>query len=233
MCIDDANKMDLSNPRYKNQGIHVDIAVFTVEDRKVKILLVKRGKEPFVGDWILPGGAVYNDESVNFSAKRELEEKTGLKNLYLEQLHTFGDPKRDPRKRMVSVAYLALIDKKKVSIQKKTQKTLDAQWFDIKDLPKLAFDHKEIIQFAITVLRKILTFSNVVYTLLPPEFTLPELQSVYEIILGKNLDRRNFRRKFLNLGLIKETGRILEGASNRPPKLYSFKSRAYKEIYII
>lgn len=225
--------MDVRNPKYKNQGIHVDIAVFTVEEKKVKILLIKRGREPFVGDWILPGGCVYNDESVDYAAERELKEKTGLKNVYLEQFHIFGSPKRDPRKRMVSVAYLALIDKNKVSILQRTPKTLDAKWFDITKLPELAFDHKNIVNLAIKNLRKLLTFSNIVYTLMPNEFSLPELQSVYEIILGEKLDRRNFRRKFITLGLIESTGKQKTDMPNRPANLYQFRSKEYKEINIL
>ncbi|MCL5093991.1 MAG: NUDIX hydrolase [Patescibacteria group bacterium] len=225
--------MDMKNPKYKNQGIHVDMVVFTVDDKKIKTLLVQRGRKPFVGEWILPGGAVYNDESVDFAAERELEEKTGLKDLYLEQLHTFGNPKRDPRKRMVSVAYLALVDKKKVSILQKTSKTLDAKWFDIKKLPDLAFDHKEIVRLAVKSLRKMLIYSNIAYTLLPCQFTLPELQGVYEIILGEKFDRRNFRRKFLNLGLIEATGKREEGMANRPANLYRFKAKKYKAVDIL
>ncbi len=232
MCHGDTNNMDLKNPRYKNQGIHVDIVVFTVEERKVKNILVKRGHTPYIGEWILPGGAVYKDESVDFAAKRELKEKTGLRNIYLEQFYTFGDPKRDPRKRMVSVSYLALIDKKKVSVLQKTPKTQDAKWWNIKKLPKLAFDHKEIVNLALKRLRIKLMDSNIIYTLLHNEFTLPELQNIYEIILNKKFDRRNFRRKFLNLGLIRKTGNKTEGLQHRPADFYTFRSKKYKEINI-
>jgi 8-oxo-dGTP diphosphatase len=244
--------MDFKNPRYKNQGIHVDMVVFTVDERKVKILLVRRAKEPFVGQWILPGGAVYNDESVDAASARELKEKTGLKDIYLQQFHAFGDPKRDFRRRMVSIAYLALVDRKKVFVLQKTPKTLDARWFDVKRLPVLAFDHKEMVGIAVAELRKRLANSNVALNLLPKKFTLPELHNVYEIILNKEIDRRNFRRKFLRLGLIRKTGRK-EGidvrrpapasagggsasdgkaTAGKPADYYEFTSAKYKEIDI-
>lgn len=224
--------MDLANPKYKNQGIHADIAVFTVDEKRVKTLLVKRGKGQFIGEWIVPGGAVYNDESVDAAAKRELLEKTGLKNVYLEQFHAFGEPTRDPRLRMVSIAYLALVDNKKVSVREKTEKTLDAAWFDIKKLPKLGFDHREIIGAALKGLRKKLTDSNIASSLLPKEFTLPELQKVYEILLSEEIDRRNFRRKFLNLGLIVPTGEKTSGGAHRPANYYRFATTKYTEIDI-
>ncbi|OIP78462.1 MAG: hypothetical protein AUK17_02160 [Parcubacteria group bacterium CG2_30_44_18] len=210
--------MDLSSPRYKNQGVHVDMVVFTVDERRVKILLVRRAREPFVGQWILPGGAVYDDESVDAAAKRELKEKTGLGNIYLQQFHAFGDPKRDFRKRMVSIAYLALIDRKKVSVLQKTPKTLNARWAEVGKLPSLAFDHGEIVEFAIGELKKKLMNSNIVLNLLPKKFTLPELHNVYEIILGKMIDRRNCRRKFLRLGLIEKTGRQEKDSLRRPAR---------------
>jgi 8-oxo-dGTP diphosphatase len=225
--------MNLNNPRYQNQGIHTDVVVFTVENREVKILLVKRGKEPFTGQWILPGGAVYNNESVEQAAKRELIEKTGLKDLYLEQFNTFSDPNRDPRLRMISVAYLALIDKNKVSILQKTSKTMDAAWFAIDDLPKLAFDHNKIVKMAVAVLRKRLMDTNIAFAMMEPKFTLPDLQNLYEIILDQKFDRRNFRRKFINLGLIESTGDKKDGASNRPAILYEFQNKRYEEVEVM
>ena len=217
---------------YKNQGIHVDIALFTVEDGVVKTLLVKRSNEQFIGDWIIPGGGVYNDESLDTAAKRELLEKTGIKNIFMEQFHAFGDPKRDPRKRMVSVAYFALIDAKKFHLLTKTQKTSDAYWADIRKLPKLGFDHDKILKLAIKSLRNKLLNTNLAYSIMPDEFTLPELQKIYEILLEKKLDRRNFRRKFLGLGLIRSTGETIIGGAYRPANLYKFTSKKYQEIDI-
>lgn len=225
--------MDLQNPLYKKQGIHVDIVVFTVDGKDVKTLLVKRSKKPFVGEWIIPGGAVYNNESIDYAAKRELKEKTGLNNLFLEQFYAFGEPKRDPRQRMVSVAYLALINKNKVNIQQKTPKTMDAGWFSIEEIPDLAFDHNKIVLKALEVLKKKLMDTNIAFEIMPAEFTLAELHFLYETILNKQIDRRNFRRKLLSIGLIESTGEKEEGVSNRPGVLYRFKERKFKEIEII
>ncbi len=224
--------MKLNNPKYKDQGIHVDIVVFTVDEGIVKTLLVKRAKSQFIGEWIIPGGAVYNNESLDGAAKRELFEKTGIKDIYLEQYYTFGDPKRDPRKRMVSVSYIALLDSKKISVLTKTKKTTDSGWFDITKIPKLAFDHNQILKLAIKKLKKLITDSNIAYSLFPNQFTLPELQSTYEIILGKKLDRRNFRRKFLTLGIIEQTGKYESGEPNRPAKYYRFINKRFQEIDI-
>jgi 8-oxo-dGTP diphosphatase len=225
--------MDVANPKYKNQGIHVDVAVFTVDEGVVKTLVVQRAKHQFVGEWIIPGGAVYNDESLDSAAKRELEEKTGLKDIYLEQFHAFGDPKRDPRQRMVSIGYLALVDINKVKVISNTQKTLSAKWVEIDKVPKLAFDHNQIIKAAIAKLRKLIKESNICYSLLPREFTLPELQKTYEIILREKLDRRNFRRKLIGLGLIEKTGKQKSGGANRPANYYKFASKRFKEVNII
>lgn len=224
--------MDLNNPRYRNQGIHVDMVLLTVEDFQIKALLIQRSRDPFVGEWILPGGAVYNNESVDFAAKRELKEKTGLENIYLEQFRAFGEPDRDPRLRMVSIAFLALIDKNKVSILQRTPKTLDARWWNIKHLPDLAFDHKNILFTGLGYLQKKIIDSNIVFELLPKKFIFSELQNVYEIILNKKLDRRNFRRKFLSLGLIEKVGEKLYGKKNRPADYYQFIKRKYMSANI-
>lgn len=222
--------MDITNPKYFKQGIHVDITVFTVDEKTVKILLVKRGKVPFEGEWMLPGGAVYNDESVDYAAKRELKEKTGLENLYLSQFYTFGNPKRDPRMRMVSVSYLALIDRNKVNILQKTPKTLDAQWFDIKSVPELAFDHKNIVDYAIKTLKKRVSDSTLVSQFMTDEFTMPELRSVYETLLGISLERRNFRKKFISLGLVESIGETKYEGRMRPAELYKFTDKEVKDI---
>lgn len=224
--------MRLDDKRYENQGIHVDIALFTVQSGVVKTLLVKRSNQQYIGEWIIPGGAVYNDESVDTAAGRELLEKTGIGSIYMEQFHTFGEVNRDPRRRMVSVAYFALIDADKVNLLTRTKKTEDAYWSDITKLPKLGFDHDQILSVAIKTLRTKLLNSNLANTIMPKEFTLPDLQRVYEILLGKKLDRRNFRRKFLNLNIIRDTGRTLVAGAYRPAKLYEFTSNKYQEIDI-
>lgn len=224
--------MDIKNPLYKNQGIHVDTATFTVEEGAVKVLLVRRKAEPFAGQWILPGGAVYNNESTDQAAAREMKEKTGLEELHLEQFYVFSNPDRDPRMRMISIGYLALINKSKVEVLQQTPKTLDAVWFDINNLPQLAFDHGDILHRALQTLKKIIMKTNFVQVLLPKQFTLVELQKVYEAILGKTMDRRNFRRKFLSLGLIEPTGAQKDAKGHRPALYYRFIEDEYKEIEI-
>lgn len=225
--------MKFEDPHYSKQYIHADIVVFTVEDKRVKILLIQRAKEPYLGGWALPGGGIYNDESLDVGAARELEYKTGLKNIYLEQFHTFGEPKRDPRARTIAVAYLALLDKSKVSLLQKTPKTLDAKWWDIKNLPQLHWDHKQMVQMAIAKLRQNLTKSNIAKELLSKQFTLPEMHSAYEIILDRKLDRRNFRRKLLKIGLIEATGKKEAGERNRPAIYYRFKGGKRREADIL
>jgi 8-oxo-dGTP diphosphatase len=224
--------MDMSNPLYRNQCIYVNIVAFTVEDRKVKVLLVQRKVEPFVEMWIVPGGVVYNNESTDTAAVRELKEKTGLEGVHLQQFYAFNEPFRDPRMRMLSVAYLALIDKNKVEVLQETPKTLDAGWYDINNVPELGFDHNDMLKKAIQRLRQIVTSTNLVKDLLPDNFTLPELQKIYETIIGKEMDRRNFRRKFLNLGLIKKTGKQQVVSGHRPADYYKFVNDRYKEIEI-
>lgn len=224
--------MDISNPLYKDQCVYVNVVVFTVEEKNVKALLVKRKVEPFAGEWIIPGGVVYNNESTDFAAIRELKEKTGLEGVHLEQFYAFNEPNRDPRMRMVSIAYLALIDKNRVEILQQTPKTLDAGWFDINSVPNLGFDHNEMLQKAVKQLRKIVSETNLVKNLLPKYFTMPQLQKVYEIILNKEFDRRNFRRKLLNLNLVKKSGGQENAKGHRGADYYRFIDDTHKEIEI-
>lgn len=214
--------------KYKYAVIATDTIIFTVSDNKLKILLIKMKKEPFIGSWAAPGGLIKADESIVKAAKRNLLEKTGVKDVYLEQLYTFGKVNRDPAGRVVSVAYFALIptdSKLKISDQ--------AEWFSIKNLPKLAYDHKEVISNAIDRLRFKLESSNIVYNLLPKEFTLSEMQNIYEIILGKKLDKRNFRKKILSLDLIRKTGGQIAGKAHRPAAVYKFIKKSPQVVGIL
>jgi len=174
--------------------------------------------------WAIPGGLVKSNESVEQAAKRHLSVKTGVHDVYLEQLYTFGDIQRDPYGRVVSVAYFALIPNSGVTL-KTTEKYTDIMWISIKKLPRLAYDHKEIIRVAVQRLKAKLGYTTISYSLLPKEFTLSELQNVYEIILGKNLDKRNFRRKILERGLVQTTGKVRRGEASRPAALFAFKKR--------
>lgn len=209
---------------YTKHAVTVDVLIFTIQDNRLKIILVKRGIKPFKGMWAIPGGFVKEEEGLDDAAFREMAEETGVKDVYLEQLYSFGDPKRDPRGRVITVAYFALIPSDPIKL-KATADVTEAEWFPVNKLPKLAFDHKKIIDYAIERLKNKIEYSNIAHGLLPNRFRLSELQKVYEIILGHKLDKRNFRKKMLSLGLLKETGeRELEGA-HRPAMLYQFKTK--------
>ncbi len=202
-------------------AVAVDVAIFTVIENDLKVLLVKRLLEP--KGWALPGGFVRKEEGLEDAAERELYEETGVKNVYLEQLYTFGDPKRDPRGRIISVSYFALVDAEKVFL-KSGSDAKEVKWVSIKNIPKLAFDHNEILNYAKKRLIWKLEYTNVAYSLLPKYFSLTQLQRAYEAVLGTNLDKRNFRRKFLSTKLIRPT-KIKEVGAHRPAVLYEFVSR--------
>ena len=218
--------------KYTFAVIATDIIIFTVENGALKTLLIKMGKKPFLDMWAFPGGLVRSDESVLESAKRHLKEKTGIKNVYLEQLYTFGRINRDPFGRVVSVAYMALIPPKGISVHT-TKEYGGIQWFSVKNLPLLAYDHKEMAAYALSRLRAKLEYTNIVHNLLPKEFTLSELQEIYEIILSQKLDKRNFRKKILSLGLISKLSKKTAGSAGRPALLYQFKKKAPAIIDII
>jgi 8-oxo-dGTP diphosphatase len=207
---------------YEQPGVTVDLVIFTVNKDALKVMLVKRAEEPFSGDWSLPGGFLKFGESLEEAVLRVLEEKTGVKEVYLEQLYTFGEPDRDPRSRVITVAYFALIPWKTLGMPE-SQKVTDVKWQSIDRLPKLAFDHKDIINYAVQRLRAKAGYSNIVYGLLPEQFKLSDLQKMYEIILDKKLDKRNFRKRMLAAGLLQETGKRELAGAHRPAMLYRFK----------
>lgn len=225
--------MDINNPLYKNQGIHVICTLFTVKDGEVKVLLVQRSNKPYTDKWMLPSGAVYNNEDCETAIQREMLEKTGISGIYIEQFHTFSNPKRSPLIRMIAVGYIGIVNSDNLKIKKKTNKTQNSEWFSLKDIPAdLAYDHKEILLASIETLKHKIMRSTIVKTLLPKYFTLPELQSVYEVILQKNFDRRNFRKKFLTLNLIENTGLKKDVKGHRPANLYKFVSKDKDDIDI-
>lgn len=221
--------MDVNNPKYKNQGIHGLSAIFTVEDGAVNVLLIRRKKEPFKGKWIMVGGAIYNDETIDDGLRREIEEKVGIKDIYFEQFGVYSNPTRSPWMRMVAVSYIALIDSKKVRILRETSHTTDAAWFNIRDIPKLAYDQEDILIDAIAYLKKVILKSNIAKALLNEKFTMPELQGVYETLLEKEIDRRNFRKRLLSLGIIEETKNNVEKKVGKPAKYYRFKKNIKEE----
>lgn len=218
--------------KYKYAVIATDVVIFTIKDNGLNVLLIQMKKEPFADAWAMPGGLVNPDESVDDSAKRNLSLKAGVKNIYLEQLYTFGSPDRDPFGRVVSVAYFALIQSNDIELRT-TKDYKDVAWFPVKKLPKMAYDHKEMLALAVERLKAKLEYTNIACNLLPNEFTLTELQNIYEIILDKNLDKRNFRKKILSLKLVRDTGRKRGGGANRPAELYKFIDKKAKIVNIL
>jgi 8-oxo-dGTP diphosphatase len=216
--------MNTNYPGYEQPAVTVDLVIFTVEGDILKVMLVKRAEEPFASCWSLPGGFLKQNESLEDAALRVLREKTGVGNVYLEQLYTFGDPDRDPRARVITVTYFALIPWKRLS-QPDSQKVADLNWVPVYHLPRLAFDHKAILQYAIQRLRAKAGYSNIVYGLMPEQFRLSELQSMYEAIINKKLDKRNFRKRMLASGLLEETGKREVAGAHRPAMLYTFKKK--------
>lgn len=213
-----------NHPDFEHPSVTVDLVIFTVNEDQLKILLVKRAEDPFMGYWSIPGGFLKVNESLDDAAVRVMNEKTGVQEIYLEQLYTFGAPQRDPRARVITVSYFALTPWQNLR-QPESSKITDLAWFAVKKLPDLAFDHASILEYAITRLRAKASYSNIVYGLLPERFRLSDLQKIYEIIGNKEMDKRNFRKRMLATGLLQETGsKDLVGA-HRPAMLYKFKKR--------
>lgn len=207
---------------YERPAVTVDLVIFTVNEHMLKIMLVKRAENPFADCWSIPGGFLKAGESLDDAALRVLKQKTGMENVYVEQLYTFGDPKRDPRTRVITVTYFALIPWKDL-VQPESDKVTDLTWVSVDQLPKLAFDHQEIVKYAIQRLRAKASYSNIVYGLMPRQFRLSELQNIYEIIINDKLDKRNFRKRMLATGLLQETGKKDQAGAHRPAMLYKFK----------
>ena len=214
---------------YPHPAVTTDIVIFTIRNQALQVLLIRRGIEPFEGSWALPGGFLRLDESLEDCAKRELEEETGVSDLYLEQLYTFGDLGRDPRERVITVAYFALVPHERCSFRPGTD--ADAVgWFEFDRLPQLAFDHQEILVAARERLAAKLSYSTIAFQLLPREFTLGDLQEVYETILGKPQDKRNFRKWVMGLGRVEASGSKRVAGAHRPAQLYRLKGRNTVDI---
>jgi 8-oxo-dGTP diphosphatase len=215
-------------PHVAPPAVAVDVAVFTVRDRTLHVLLVRVERGAFAGRWALPGGRVGFAESLEAAARRQLGAQAGVTGIYLEQLYTFGSPQRDPHGRVVSVAYFALI----AHCGRFAGPPDRAAWWPIRRLPPLAYDHGAVVRVALARLRAKLRYTNIVYGLLPARFTLGELQEMYEAILGRVLDRRNFRKKILSLGLLRRAAGVRRGP-HRPAALYAFRRRRPTMIEIL
>lgn len=207
--------------------VAVDIVIFTIQSGELNVLLVKRRIPPFTGQHAIPGGFVHDDEDLDEAALRELREETGVTDVYLEQLYSFGDPKRDPRGRVVSISYFALISAGRM-LQAGSDAT-EAAWWPVKELPPLAFDHAGILDYALERLRNKLEYTTVGFQLLPAKFTLTELQKVYEAILDKQLDKRNFRRKMALLKILKPL-KEYQRAGRRPAQLFRFAANRFEKL---
>ncbi|MCB0593088.1 MAG: NUDIX hydrolase [Lewinellaceae bacterium] len=211
-------------------ALTVDCVIFGLdESHQLKVLLIQRAHAPYEGQWALPGGFVDMDEGLETAALRELEEETGVKDVFIEQLYTFGEPGRDPRGRVVSVAYFALVNLEEHPVEASSD-ARRVRWFEAGLLPQLAFDHEKILQAAIARLRAKVRYQPIGFELLPEQFTLSQLQKLYEAILGvEELNKRNFRTRILKMGVLKEVGKQ-EGVAHRPAKLYSFDKEKYQQL---
>ncbi len=208
--------------RYERPSVTVDVVIFTVINGELHVLMVLRRRWPYEGYWAVPGGFINMDESLEQAARRELEEETGVRNIYLEQLYTFGSPQRDPRTRVISVAYIAIVraDVQELHV---SDESSDVRWFPVRALPeKLAFDHEDIVSYALSRLRSKLEYTTLAFQLLPEVFSILELKHIYEQILGESLDKGNFYRKIKEAGILEETSMVREGRG-RPTRLWRFK----------
>lgn len=215
--------------QYPRGALTVDCVVFGFGEGELKVLLIERGLEPFKGRWALPGGFVRVDETLDAAARRELEEEAGIKDVFLEQLYTFGTVNRDPRERVVSVAYYALVTLANFTTKAATDAS-DAQWFPVSKVPELAFDHSEILVAALNRLKGKVRYEPIGFELLPPKFTLSQLQHLYESVLETELDKRNFRKKVLGLGLLLPLKETQITGRHRPAQLFRFDAEKYEKL---
>jgi 8-oxo-dGTP diphosphatase len=210
-------------------SLTVDLVVLGYQNQELYILLIKRLLDPFKGSWALPGGFVLGDETLATAAARELEEETGVSDVHLEQLFTFDDPNRDPRGRVITIAHLALV-KPSLHILKPTGDALEARWFNLDELPELAFDHRNIIATGVNRLREKIRTEPLAFELLPREFTLTQLQELYEKILDEKIDKRNFRKKILSFEILREIDFTVQTPYRRPQFFEFRKERLQKRM---
>lgn len=215
--------------QYPRAALTVDCVVFGLDEGELKVLLIERGLEPFKGRWALPGGFVRVDETIDAAARRELEEETGIANVFLEQLYTFGAVDRDPRERVVSVAHFALVKLSDYRTKASTDAS-KAEWFPVSKLPELAFDHAEIVAVALARLKSKVRYEPIGFELLPPKFTLSQLQHLYEAVLATEIDKRNFRKKVLGFDLLIPLDETQMLGRHRPAQLFRFDAHKYEKL---
>jgi 8-oxo-dGTP diphosphatase len=227
----DETAENYSAAHYDRPSVTVDVVIFTLIERELHVLLVRRRRWPHEGMWAIPGGFVQMDESLDQAARRELEEETGVRDIYLEQLYTFGDPKRDPRTRVISIAYFALVRADKQTLRV-SEESMDVRWFPVQRLPgQLAFDHDSILVTALDRLRSKLEYTTLAFQLLPEVFSILELKHIYEQIMGEKLDKGNFYRKIKDANVLEDTGMRREGRG-RPTTLYRFRRNRGDEQFV-
>ncbi len=213
--------------KYPHPAVTMDCVIFGFDGERLQVLLVERGIEPYKGRWAFPGGFLKMDETAEEGALRELREETGLERAYIQQFHTFSDPHRDPRERVITIAYYALV---KIQEVHGGDDAASARWFPLSEIPSLAFDHDYILRMATQRLREEIHFQPVGFELLPEKFTLKELQALYEAILGISFDRRNFAKKMLHLEILTELDETIWPTPKREAKLYRFNPDKYEEL---
>ena len=215
--------------QYARAALTVDCVVFGFDEGELKVLLIERGLEPFKGRWALPGGFVRVEETLDAAARRELQEEAGLTNIFMEQLYTFGEVDRDPRERVVSVAYYALVKLSEHEAKAATD-AANAKWFPVSKAPKLAFDHRDILDTALARLKAKVRYQPIGFELLPPRFTLSQLQHLYETVLDAKLDKRNFRKKVLGFNLLVPLKEKQQAGRQRPAQLFRFDHVKYEAL---
>lgn len=213
--------------KYPHPSVTTDCVIFGFDGTKLKVLLIERGIEPFKGRWAFPGGFLRMEESAEQGALRELREETGLKGAYIKQFHTFSDPNRDPRERVITIAYYALVKMQEV---KGGDDAAKAEWFALDEVPSLAFDHDRILRIATKELRKQIHFEPIGFELLPEKFTIKELQLLYEAILDVKFDRRNFYNKMKHLEILTYLDETIHNSPKKEAFLFKFNPQKYNEL---
>lgn len=215
--------------KHPRAALTVDCVLFGLDEGDLKVLLIQRKLKPFAGQWALPGGFVRVNETLDEAARRELSEEAGVRDVFLEQLYTFGDVRRDPRDRVVSVGYFALVNLAEHPLKAATD-AANAAWFGVDEVPSLAFDHAEILAVALRRLKGKVRYEPIGFELLPEKFTLSQLQHLYAVCLEEPIDKRNFRKKILGMGLLAETDEIQQDVAHRAARLYRFDATRYEQL---
>lgn len=222
--------MEVKNPLYQNQGIHVITSIFTIEKGITKVLLIRKNEEPFKDMWSLVGGALYNNEDLIEGAKREIYEKTGIDDIDIYLSNVFGDRERSTGMRMIAIAYFGVINSNRArELNNKVEHHKNLEWFPIDSIPEMAYDHKDQLLESLECLKEKISYTSIMKALFPNGFTIPELQKAYETILDKSFDRRNFRKKLLSSGLVEETNLTTKFEGNKPANVYKFKNGIKKQ----